>query len=130
MNNTIQTPPPEVLGSPSGSPLSDRQRWELCGKPEIICADDGYGENCFHVGPDVSERCCEICGRDEPEEETDECPDCKVSVRWVPKCPECGLPATWTYGEIKPMEFERIKSSENAASMVPGGGLSAEKQDT
>ena len=90
------------------SPLTDRQRWELCGKPEIICADDGQGGNCYHVGPDVTERCCEICGRDEPEEETDECPDCKVPVWWVPKCPECGNPATWTYGEIKPREFERI----------------------
>jgi hypothetical protein len=40
MNNTIQTPPPEVLGSPSGSPSSDcspkrSARHASCGKPVL-----------------------------------------------------------------------------------------------
>lgn len=106
------------LDAPTGSVssetvLTDRQRWELLGKPEIICHDDGEGRACYHIGEDVEDRCCELCGRDEPEEEMSECPDCGVEVWWVPKCPDCGNPATWTYGEIKPLEFEEIKSSQN-----------------
>ena len=90
--------------------LNDRQRWKLLGKPEIICAEDGFGDGCLHVGPDVQDRVCEICGRDEPAEESSKCPDCGVEVWWVPKCPECGGPATWTYGEIKPRAYEIISS--------------------
>lgn len=111
---TTKSSTQQSRGPAPGSDLTERERWELCGKPVIICADDGNGGNCYHVGPDVSERCCEICGRDEPEEETDICPDCRVPVWWVPKCPNCGNPATWTYGEIKPLEFERIKANQNS----------------
>ena len=100
----------------SGSPISDRDRWEACGRPEIICADDGFGDCCYYAGVDDYERCCELCGRDEPAEETGECPNCKKPVWWVPRCPRCGSPATWTYGEIKPLEFEKIRAKEGGAA--------------
>lgn len=93
------------------SPLTDHQRWEALNKPEIICAE------CLYIGSDGEPRCCEICARDEPdvpdgEGDAGDCPDCKKPVWWVPKCPKCGAAATWTYGEIKPREFERITENK------------------
>lgn len=99
---------PATLPVAPGSPLlTDRQRWEACGKPDIICTD------CLHIGDDVAQRVCEVCGEDEPagDDHGQHCPACDHEVWWVPKCPDCGAPATWTYGEIKPREFQCIQAN-------------------
>lgn len=92
--------------------MTDEQRWEACGKPDIICHDDGFGGGCLHIGPDQSPRVCEVCYADEPSKETDVCPECKSHTWWVPKCPDCGKGCTWTYGEIKPREYEGIQKKK------------------
>lgn len=99
----------------TGSPLTDRQRWEACGKPEIICTD------CLHIGDDVAQRVCEVCGEDEPagDDHDQHCPACDHEVWWVPKCPDCGAPATWAYGEIKPREFQCIQANVKAEPRDP-----------
>jgi len=105
---------PERCSVASGSPLlNDRQRWEALEKPEVICTE------CLHVGDDVAQRVCEVCGENEPDgdEHGQHCPACDHEVWWVPKCPDCGAPATWTYGEIKPREFQCIQA--NADSGTP-----------
>ncbi len=91
--------------------MTNIERWEAVGKPEIICHDDGFGGGCFYIGPDWEPRVCELCGLDEPEEDTGVCPECGVSVWWVPRCPICGKGCTWTYGEIMPLEYKEITAA-------------------
>jgi hypothetical protein len=81
------------------------------GQPEIICHYDGEGGGCYYVGADDQSRVCEACGADEPADETATCPKCGCAVWWVPKCPRCGKPCTWTYGIIKPREYEKIMAA-------------------
>lgn len=94
----------------------DRERWEALGKPEIICHDKRDENGCMYIGPDpYGQRVCEVCGANEPKRETDKCRKCGQVTWWIPKCPKCGGRCTWTYGEIKPMEYERIRSANEKA---------------
>ena len=53
MNNSIQTPPPEVLGSPSGSPLRVQRRrskgWKMPENTVSVCRPGKWG-NPFQIG--------------------------------------------------------------------------------
>ena len=92
--------------------MTASERWEACGEPDIICHDDGQGGGCYYIGPDVEKRVCEVCYADEPDDEADICPACEAVTWWVPKCPKCGKGCTWTYGEIKPMEYQKIMEAK------------------
>ena len=93
--------------------MTDEERWEACGKPEIICHDDGYGGGCYYAGPNNENRVCEVCGEDEPDEETTRCPACGARFCWIPKCPVCGKRCAWTDDVIKPIEYEMIMKKED-----------------
>ena len=94
--------------------MTNEERWEAVGNPEIICHDDGYGGGCYYIGPDDVPRVCEVCGEDEPADSTDTCPACGYETWWSPKCPECGKACAWTYGEIMPLEYEQIMSAKQS----------------
>lgn len=67
---------------------------------EAVCEECGFLITKKNQHP-TGDRVCEICGRTEDADATgdEKCPDCKVDVWWVPKCPRCGGISTFVYSQ-------------------------------